>query len=161
MTYNMTYTAKPPEKLQVQLQKRSPAGNNSNYIIVKLHYPLPNSIRITKNGTVVKPVLLTSPGSGAQKSLNVSNCGDNFYFYTNYTTHFVVTEAADCLIRVELVDSIQLTTYFAMNISDFYKDSSIGTNFIDRLCALLNIKDVSRVKIVGVVSGSTGIITNV
>jgi len=155
MTYNMTFASKPPEKLQIQLQKRSPNGNNSNYVIVKLKYPLPNSIRITKNGTIIKPVLVTDPGSGAQQALNVSNCGDNYYFYTNYSIHFVVTEAADCLLTVELVDSIQLTTHFSMNISDFYKNSSIGTTFIDRLCALLNIIDTSRVKIVGVFSGST------
>ena len=62
---------------------------------------------------------------------------------------------------VELVDTIQLTTRFAMDISDFYKDSSIGTRFIDRMCALLNISDVSRVKIVGVFSGSIQIVCNV
>ena len=45
-TYNMTYVSEPPQKLQVQLQKRTPAGNNSNYVIIKLHYPRPNAIRL-------------------------------------------------------------------------------------------------------------------
>lgn len=48
-----------------------------------------------------------------------------------------------------------------MDINDFYKDSSIGTNFIDRICALLQIKDISRVKIVGVRSGSVIIDTQI
>jgi hypothetical protein len=87
----MTYVSKPPEKLHVQIQRRTPLGNNSNYVIVKLRYPLPNSIRILKNGAIVKPILITSNGSGAQKQLNVSKCGDNYYFFTNYTIHFVVT----------------------------------------------------------------------
>jgi hypothetical protein len=62
---------------------------------------------------------------------------------------------------VEVIDTIQLTTHFAMDINDFYKDSSIGTNFIDRICALLQIKDTSRVKIVGVRSGSIIIDTQI
>jgi len=48
-----------------------------------------------------------------------------------------------------------------MDINDYYKDSSIGTNFIDRLSALLQIKDVSRVKIVGVRTGSLIIVSQI
>lgn len=40
-----------------------------------------------------------------------------------------------------------------MNASDFFTDT-VMSNFIDNLCALLGIVDQSRVKIVGVHSGS-------
>jgi len=110
----MTFSSMPPEKLQVQIQKRSPTGNNSNYIIVKLHYPLPNSIRLQLNGLEVDPRLVTDTG---MTSLNTSTCGDNAYYYNNYTIIFVVTEATDCLVTVYLTENIQLTTHFAMNAS--------------------------------------------
>ena len=122
---------------------------------------MPNQIRVTKNNVRVKPILLTDGDSGARKSLNPTICGDNYYFYTNYTVHFVLTEEPDCVLLVKVIDTIQLTTRFAMNINDFYSNSSIGTNFIDKLCALLQINDTSRVKIVGVRSGSTIIDTQI
>jgi hypothetical protein len=45
-----------------------------------------------------------------------------------------------------------------MNIDDFYKDDGI-TKFVNRMCALLNIVDTSRVKVVGVYNGSVTVIT--
>ena len=43
-TYNMTFASNPPDDMRLQLQKRTPSGNNSDYVIVKLYYPFPNSI---------------------------------------------------------------------------------------------------------------------
>jgi len=54
---------------------------------------------------------------------------------------------------------VQLTTHFAGDVSSFFNSDSILTNFINNLCALLNIKDTSRVKVVGVFSGSITITT--
>jgi hypothetical protein len=102
-TYNMSFTAEPPTSLQFQLQKRTPLGNNSNWVQVRIYYPLPNSIRIVYNNAIVTPILLTdinytTPGLASQ--VNVSQCGSNIYFYNNYTTTFIVTEGIDCLITV-------------------------------------------------------------
>lgn len=163
-TYNMTFASEPPHKLEVQIQKRTPTGNNDNFIIVQLHYPRPNSIRINKNGVLIDPILLTdvnNTASGVKEPLNTAVCGSNIYFYTNYTTHFVVTEAADCNIVVELTETVQLTTHFAINITDFFNSNNAITNFINNLCALLNIQDTSRVKVVGVHSGSTVITVSI
>lgn len=46
-----------------------------------------------------------------------------------------------------------MTARFAMNIDDFFRDDGV-TKFINRMCALLSINDTSRVKIVGVYTGS-------
>ena len=46
-----------------------------------------------------------------------------------------------------------------MNISEFFNSNNVLTNFINNLCALLNIVDTSRVKVVGVHSGSTNVTT--
>ena len=56
--------------------------------------------------------------------LNTSKCGDYSYYYTNYTIIFVVTEALDCSVVVYLEETIQLTTQFSMNISDFFSNSN-------------------------------------
>jgi hypothetical protein len=151
----MSFSAIPPHNLQLQLQTRTPAGNNSNFIIVKLYYPLPNSIRVTVNNNVVKPLLLTDHNNATSlaNNLNRSQCGSNIFFYTNNTIVFVLTEAPDCTAVVSLVDSISLTTHFNVDINTFFSSNAIS-NFINNLCALLNIADTSRVKVVGVYSGS-------
>ncbi len=116
---------------------------------------------MSKNDVVVDPILVTDDNTtSSQKTINVSQCGSNAYFYQNYTTVFVVTEADDCLLTVFLEETIQLTTHFAMTSSDFFSNNK-STHFIDRLCALLEIKDTSRVKIVGVYSGSLVVVTNI
>ena len=88
-TYNFSYLAMPPIKMQFQIQRRIVEGNNSNYIIVKMVYPLPNMIQISVNGVTKSPVLIQD--SGLARALNTNECGDNAYFFTNYTTHFVIT----------------------------------------------------------------------
>ena len=48
-----------------------------------------------------------------------------------------------------------------MDINEFFNSGNKQTQFIDRLCAVLDIKDTSRVKIVGVYSGSTIVVTSI
>lgn len=68
--------------------------------------------------------------------------------------HFVLTADKNCFVRVSLTNSIQLHARFSMPIDQFYEKD--GKNqFITRICAALRITDYSRVKIVGVYSGST------
>lgn len=56
--YNMSFSAMPPEDMTLKFQKRLPQGNSSDWIIVKLMYPKPNSIRVEVNGQTVKPISL-------------------------------------------------------------------------------------------------------
>ncbi len=144
----------PPVNMQFQIQKRTPNGNASNYIIAKMHYPKPNLIQIKVNGVIQDPILLTD--TGLKRNLNNSVCGDNAYFYTNYTIHFVVTEDINCLVDLALTDTIQLTTHFAMSATDFFTNNVLSS-FISNLCSLLGITDTSRVKVVGVIAGSINI----
>jgi LysM repeat protein len=152
----MTFSAIPPHNLQLQLQKRTPNGNNSNYIIVRIYYPLPNSLRLTVNNKVVKPGVLTDYNNATSllNNLNRSQCGSNIYFYANTTITFVLTEDPDCTAVISVVDSISLTTHFAVDINTFFSSNAISS-FINNLCAILKITDTSRVKVVGVYSGST------
>jgi hypothetical protein len=90
---------------------------------------------------------------GLKRPLNTAICGDNIYYFTNYTTNFVMTED-NCMITMELVETVQLTTHFAMKPEDFFANT-VMSSFIDNLCALLGVTDTSRIKVVGVYSGST------
>ncbi len=90
--------------------------------------------------------------------LNTSQCGSNKFFYKNYTIHFIVTGDPNCKVRVSLTNSIQLTARFSMDINQFFADDGV-TKFINRMCALLQITDYSRVKVVGVYAGSVTIVS--
>lgn len=155
--YNMTFASMPPLDMRMQLQRRTPKGNNSNWVVIKIYYPLPNSIRVFVEDKRYSPIINTNVAAlsenGLRRTINTSICGDNVYFYENRTIKIVITEAENCLVKITVTDSIQLTTHFAMNASDFFTDT-VMSNFIDNLCALLGIIDQSRVKIVGVHSGS-------
>ena len=89
--------------------------------------------------------------------MDTTQCGSNKFFYKNYTIHFVVTGDANCKVRVVLTNSIQLTAKFDIAISDFYNNKGV-TLFIDKMCALLQIYDKSRVKVVGVYEGSVEVV---
>jgi hypothetical protein len=44
-TYNLTYSGQPPSDSIFQIQKRlDPSGNPNDWAIIRIHYPLPNSI---------------------------------------------------------------------------------------------------------------------
>jgi hypothetical protein len=69
----------------------------------------------------------------------------------------VVTGHPECKVRVSLLNSVQLTARFAVSIDDFFKSDG-AAKFVNKMCALLRIKDMSRVKIVGVYTGSVQIV---
>ena len=52
----------PPTTMDFQIEKRTLNGDNRNYIIVKVKYPVPNLIRISANSEIVDPILLTDTG---------------------------------------------------------------------------------------------------
>ena len=44
-TYNMTFSSMPPVNLICQIQKRElPDGIASDWVVVRVYYPIPNSI---------------------------------------------------------------------------------------------------------------------
>jgi len=150
----MTFAANPPDDMRFQLQKRTPDGNESDWIRVKLHYPFPNSIEVSVNNQVIRPIpLIDDPGL---LPINTSICGSNKYFYKNYTIHFLLT--GNCIVRVRLTNSIQLTMRFSMNIDDFFRQNGV-TRVIDRMAAVFHINDQSRIKVVSVYPGSVEIVT--
>ncbi len=66
-----------------------------------------------------------------------------------------MTGHPDCKVRVSLTTNIQLTAKFDMDIKQFYDDKDLLPSLISRMAALLQINDVSRIKVVGLYEGST------
>lgn len=107
--------------MRLQFQRRTVLGDNSEFIIVKLHYPRPNSIRVQNGGQTIKPITLLD--NDGEDPLDNTTCGSNKFFYENYTVHFVLTGDKNCQVRVSLTNSIQLTARFNMDIDDFYNQN--------------------------------------
>lgn len=154
----MTFESEPPIDMRFQIQQKTTTGNNSDWIVVKLYYPRPNSIRVQNRFGIVKPITLLD--NNGENPLDTSICGSNKYFYQNYTVHFVITGAKDCQVRVSLTNSIQLNARIDMDINLFFASDG-QTKFIDRMCAVLGITDTSRVKIVAIFSGSVDIVATI
>jgi hypothetical protein len=148
--YNMTFASEPPHDMRLQFQRATYDGDNDDFILIKLHYPRPNSIRIQNRGQLMKPISLLD--NNGEDPIDNTTCGSNKFFYENYTVHFVVTGDQDCQVRVSLTNSIKLNARFEMDINDFY-ESDGETLFIDRMAAVLGIT-TDRIKVVGVYEGS-------
>ena len=80
-------------------------------------------------------------------------CGANKFYFQDQTIDFVITGEEDCVPRLTITNSIQLTAKFDMSLEDFYGMDG-KTKFIDRMAALLGLEDRSRIKIVGIYRGS-------
>lgn len=59
----MTFTSMPPEDMTFKMQKRLPEGNSTDWVIVKLMYPKPNSIRVKVGDQIIKPITFVEGGN--------------------------------------------------------------------------------------------------
>ena len=90
--HNITFTEMPPLDMAIQLQKRTPSGNTSNWVIISIFFPIPNSVRIFINGNRQSPIITTDLTlNKLRRQLDTSICGDNIYFLKNSTIKIVVT----------------------------------------------------------------------
>jgi len=156
--YNMTYSSQPPSDSRFQIQKRLlPTGNDSDWVIIRIYYPLPNALEVlVKNTTgtdiIVKPFLIQN-GAPVDLRNHVGTCGANNFHYENGTIEFVVNGKANCQVRVRLSSYVKLTARLSIPVMDFFNNNG-PTTFITNICAFLNI-DPGRLKIVGLRDGST------
>jgi len=148
--YNMSFSAQPPSDMRFQIQRRTLSGNASDWLAIRIYYPVANAITVmTRNNVVVDSILATSNEDVTNRT-NV--CGANKYFYKNGTIAFIVTGDAACQVRVTLNSNVQITARLMVNINTFFDNGGVAT-FVDRMCAFLNIT-TDRLKVVGVYEGS-------
>lgn len=156
--YNLTYSSSPPTDSRFQLQKRlMPDGNPLDWVIVRIYYPLPNSLEVlVTDKTVTDKIIKPFPAvEGAWQNLaNYTGvCGANNFYYNNGTIEFVLNGVNSCQVRVKLSSYIQVTARLTVSVSNFYSNNG-PTTFLTNICAFLGI-DPGRIKIVSVRSGST------
>ena len=150
-TYNLTYSSQPPAKSIFQIQDRQPGGNPSDWVILRIYYPIPNSIQVSRKNpdgswTVVKPFMINN-GVAENLMEHTDVCGANNYHYHNGTIEFVVNGA--CQVQLKLTSSVRLSTRLEVNFLDFW-NSNGPTTFMTNIATFLGI-DPARIKIVGVV----------
>lgn len=155
--YNLTYASQPPSDSRFQIQKRLlPTGNASDWVIIRIYYPLPNSLEVlVKNTTgtdiIVKPFAINN-GVATDLRNHVDVCGANNFHYDNGTIEFVLNGKNNCQVRVRLSNFIKLSARLSIPVMTFYNNNG-PTTFITNICAFLGI-DPGRLKIVGVRNGS-------
>ena len=153
-TYNITFNSTPPRDARFQFQRRvNPAGNTSDWAILKVYYPIPNSISVQVGDVVIEPITVLENNIEDPLMSLTHICGANKYYFKHRTMDFVINSNPGCRPRLTITNSIQLTAKFTMSIDDFYQMDG-KTQFIDRMAALLGLTDRSRIKVVGVYRGS-------
>ena len=60
-----------------------------------------------------------------------------------------MTGDIDCLVRIRLINSVQLNMRIAVTSEEFWGDHDKHTQFIDRIASFLQIPS-NRIKIVGI-----------
>jgi hypothetical protein len=50
--------AMPPIDMRYRIQRRVPQGKDSDWLVIKMYYPMPNSIAVSVNGRAIKPISL-------------------------------------------------------------------------------------------------------
>lgn len=50
--------AMPPIDMRYRIQRRLPSGNSSDWVVIKMYYPMPNSISVSVKGNIIKPISL-------------------------------------------------------------------------------------------------------
>lgn len=146
--YNISYGSQPPSSALYRIQRKTLQGT-AGYFIGQVYFPVPNSVRVTAKSRVVRTFR-----TDEQVDLHTKKdvCGAHTYFYENHTIHFVVSGEYDCEVKLELINSIQVTTRFSTTVAEFLNDNG-ASRFIDRICAFLGIS-TDRLKIVEVREGS-------
>lgn len=154
-THNITYDGTNPADLRHRLQHRTLTGQPENFVIVKYMYQYQMSIQVLVNDVIVPYYPFDRQ---PDLNLHTNICGANNYFFRNRTIHFVVHGDMNCLVRVRLINSVQINMRLATTVEEFWSSNSTQqTLFINRIASLLQIP-ANRVKVVGLVAaqGTTG-----
>jgi hypothetical protein len=133
-----------------QIQKKNPDQEDFAWVKLVLEYPEENSIRLKANDKDVNPIILLDNKTESDPVIEV--CGSYKYVYNKKYIEYILT--TDCKIRMSFVNSVKASIRMDQAVTDFFTNNGTG-KFIDKMCAILGITDTSRLKIVGVYTGST------
>lgn len=74
----MSFSAAPPKDMVFRVQNGG-AAEVSEWGIIKIFYPMPNSIRVEVDGETIEPLMKTDEGETLSGWNNT--CGENIYHY--------------------------------------------------------------------------------
>lgn len=149
--YNVSFTAQPPTDMLFSFSLPTLAGDNSKFACIKIYHPVASSVAVAHaNGTDAVSI----PANDAQEVTgNVTTCGINKYLFKDNIIHFIVTADPECVVRVTLRSSVQVTIRLNVDMATFTANDG-NDKFLTLLANYLNISK-SRLTINGVTAGST------
>lgn len=122
---------------------------DSDFVIVKMKYEVPNSIQVLVDGKIISPYVLSDNVDLFSKT---SICGANIFNPDNRTIEFVVNRSPKCIVRVRYIDAVKVNMRLTTTLEEFYQNNGVAS-FIDKMTAFLGI-EMSRLKIVNIRRGS-------
>ena len=147
--YGVNFTGTIPNGLKWQLQ----GASGSESVVVEYGYTNPQSVRVTNLlGDIIKPKFIQS-ASETNQLADTDPCGANIYEIQNRRISLKLTGDQNCVLAVNLVNSIQASVRYDISISEFFAQNGPAA-FIDKVAAILNINPAS-IRIVEIRSGST------
>ena len=120
-TYYMNFRSIPSRNMYFQLQQKDKESDSPNdWIIIKILYPFPNSLRLRVDGYVLDPIVLLDNHAEDQLLGLTKSCGANKFYYKEQTFDFVLNADSRCIVTVSLTNSIELNVVFDMSVSEFF-----------------------------------------
>eukprot|EP01017_Pseudomicrothorax_dubius_P004699 TRINITY_DN11002_c0_g1_i2.p1 TRINITY_DN11002_c0_g1~~TRINITY_DN11002_c0_g1_i2.p1 ORF type:complete len:400 (+),score=114.16 TRINITY_DN11002_c0_g1_i2:101-1300(+) len=146
-TVNISWSGTIPVKTQYVLQGVS----TRDWVILRQRYTKPESIQVSVNGAIIKPVKLIQ---GQEHDLVKDGpvCGANKFYFQEQTIEFVVTGDPNCVVILEQVNAVQVSLHMETTVEKFFEKQG-DVEFIDKITAVLGVP-ADRVRIVSIRKGS-------
>ncbi|EAR87205.2 IPT/TIG domain protein (macronuclear) [Tetrahymena thermophila SB210] len=151
-TYNIQYNGLNPYNIIHRIQQRTNdnIGEPNAWVIFNSQYSVPQNIEVSIDGGAVVEPFLVSDNVDLTKN---TTCGANIYNYETRTISFVINGAANCLVRVQILDTVRIQIKVSISNEEFFKNNN-KFSFISAIASFLGIQDFSRIKVVGAATGS-------
>lgn len=157
--YQIEYTGTPPGKLVYELQRNHAVTGKRSRMAIRVDYPKAGFIKVYRElgleGSADKTKEVECEVAYDDKPdsqfLTMAECGKCRWIPVENVLEFVIT--SECMVSTQADDSLYGMVEINWSFDEFF---SAGGNsmFADRLASSLGVHS-SRIKIVGVLSGST------
>ncbi|KAL4508253.1 hypothetical protein ABPG72_003557 [Tetrahymena utriculariae] len=147
-TYKVEYNGLNPYNIFHRIQQRTNdnVGEADKWVVFTYTYQVPMNIEVSiDGGKVVEPYLVSDKIDLTKK---VDICGANIYDWQTRTVQFVINGRADCLVRVQVLDTVRIHVKVVLKVEEFFSDNN-KASFISKVASFLGIADYSRIKVVG------------
>ncbi len=167
--YDITFTSTNPNRIKMQLIDAdwndkilniSDIGNNhqiNRYVVnIKIRYQSPLTVIVSKDNLEIKADIYTDMANNNYLNMNFTNqnlCGKNVWNTDENLLDLFITNEQDCILFIDVVNSIKLSIRYDVNENDFYNNNS-HYSLMTKIAKVLGI-DISQVKIASIIKGST------